>query len=286
MGGKSKVIHLIKDYFPNFNNIDGYVEPFVGAGNVFFYLKENGYLENIPVYLSDINAELINTHIQVRDNLNKLIPLLEKHEKLNSEKHYYDIRNRFPPGIGMTDIEKAAAFIYLTHSVFGGQWRVNSQGKCNKAYSGKNNIILVNDELYKCSKLLQDTTIKCHSFDKILELDERDNIFCYQDPPYYDVNSVSYAKDGFCLNTRLLIPKVFVELDKRGNKVMMSNADCPTIYKLFDKYNIIPIKTNRNDGLSWNGPKLGYNEIEKLKEVVVTNYSVTKKQRMIEDAWS
>lgn len=30
LGGKSQVLHIFKDYFPNFRNVKGYIEPFVG----------------------------------------------------------------------------------------------------------------------------------------------------------------------------------------------------------------------------------------------------------------
>ncbi len=285
MGGKSKVLHLFKDYFPNFNNISGYIEPFVGGGSVFFYLKENGFLNNKQVYLSDINNELITTYKVVRDDPNELMLLLEKYEKLNCRKYYNDVRKRFPPGIGMTNIEKAAAFIYLTTTAFGGQWRVNSKGKFNKSYSGNDNIVIANDNILHYSKLLQETDIRQQSFEKILELEtDLENYFIYADPPYYNTNSVCYAKDGFGLNTRMLIPKIFKKLNELGCKVMMSNADCPIIYDIFKDYNITKIYTNVIN-TNRNNIKLGYNETEKLVEVVVTNYQVSKKQKNIEDAW-
>lgn len=289
MGGKSKVLHLFKDYFPDFSKIDGYIEPFLGAGSVFFYLKENGYLEGKNVYLSDINAELINTHIQVRDNLDELIPLLEKHQKLNCREHYDKVKKVFPPGIGMTDIEKAAAFIYLVNNAMGGMWRVNSQGKFNSSYGNNTDNNLIKDELFLCSKLLQGTDIRCHSFEKILEIERERDIFAYLDPPYFNVDSTDgcyrYAKDQFCINTRLTIPKVFKELDKRGNKVMMSNSNHPNIYTYFKDYNIIQIYTDRRKLALNKITKEAMNNVKKQTEVIVLNYNVVKKQKTIDDAW-
>lgn len=291
MGGKSKVVHLIKDYFPNFNNINGYIEPFCGALSVFFYLKENGYLEGKKVYLSDINAELINTHIQVRDNLDKLIPLLEKHQKLSNEKYYDGIRKVFPPGIGMTDIEKAAVFIYLVNNAMGGMWRVNKEGKNNRSMSpaARDNAYFGEEsknELFRCSKLLQNTEIRNHSFEKILDLKDINNYLLYFDPPYYGTGYQQYSADGFNVNSQLNIPKVFKELDKRGNKLIMSNSDVSVIYSYFKDYNINIIQTERRqvalDGITKDNMK----DAKKWTEVVVLNYSVTCKQMTIEDAWS
>lgn len=300
MGGKSKVLHLFKDYFPDFKKINGYIEPFIGGGSVFFYLKENGYLEGKPVYLSDINAELINTHIVVRDKLGELIPLLEKHQKLSNEKYYDNIRKEFPPGTGWTDVEKAAAFIYLVNNSMGGMWRVNSQGKNNRSmspaacanayvgedYQSKNN--LVKDELFKCSKLLQGTIIRCHPFEKILdilELKDVKNYLIFFDPPYFSVGYQQYSKDGFNVNSRLNIPKVFKELDKRGNKVMMSNSDSPTIYTYFKGYHINQIQTERRQVALDGVTKENMKNAKKWTEVVVTNYKPPVRQLDIMNAW-
>lgn len=58
-GGKTWFIKHIGKYIPE--EFDNYYEPFVGGGSVFFYLKSKGYIKN-KAYLSDSNAELINTY--------------------------------------------------------------------------------------------------------------------------------------------------------------------------------------------------------------------------------
>ena len=58
-GGKTWFIKHIGKYIPE--EFDNYYEPLVGGGSVFFYLKSKGYIKN-KAYLSDSNAELINTY--------------------------------------------------------------------------------------------------------------------------------------------------------------------------------------------------------------------------------
>ena len=62
MGGKSQVLHIFKDYFPDFYNVKGYIEPFIGGASIYFYVMENyrGALDGKPIFISDINKELIN----------------------------------------------------------------------------------------------------------------------------------------------------------------------------------------------------------------------------------
>ena len=263
IGGKSKVVHLFKNHFPNISKCKGYVEPLLGGGNVFFYVKENYDLTGKPIYLSDINGELVNCHRMVRDNVKDIIPLLKIHEKLNGEKgeeYYYEVRNKYPPGRGMTNIEKAAAFIYLCNVAFGGMWRVNSEGKNNASYSGSTNWSMDYDELIYCSKLLKGTKIVHSSFENILKINGGDlkGWMTYFDPPYDDVGnnpsvSKGYSKDGFHVSIRYMLPRVFKELDKKGCKIMMSNANVPTIRQSFKDYNIHTIETDRNKGVQLDG---------------------------------
>lgn len=176
MGGKSQVLHIFKDYFPDFYGVKGYIEPFMGGGSVYFYIMENfrGALEGKPIFVSDINKELINCYKVVRDNVDKVIPLLEEHQKLNSEEYYYEIRKKYPPGNDMTDIEKAAAFIYLSRAAFGGLWRVNSEGKMNAPFNKNPAIKIMDDGLYDYSRLLKPANINVMSFENILKINKGD----------------------------------------------------------------------------------------------------------------
>lgn len=300
LGGKSQVLHIFKDYFPNFRNVKGYIEPFIGGGNVFFYIMENygGDLEGKPVYISDINPELINLYKIVRDSADKLVPLLDVHEKKNcdiGEDHYYRVRSLYPPGNGMTYVEKAAAFIYLSKAAFGGMWRVNSDGKMNTSYGGNRQLKLYDNSLLSYSGMLKGVNINNYSFEKVLEINGGDlkDWFTYMDPPYYSVgNSGSvgsfqgYSGDGYHLTKKTMLPRVFKDLDKLGCKVMMSNSDVPIVRKEFKDYNISVIQTNRMEGVQLSGiTKEKIDNAERLTEVVVTNYKVTKKQKTIGELW-
>jgi DNA adenine methylase len=291
MGGKSQVVHLFKDYFPNINNCKGYIEPFIGGGSVFFYVKQNYDLTGKPVYVSDINGELINCYRCVRDNVNDIIPLLKVHEKLNGEKgeeYYYEIRDRYPPGNGMTNVEKAAAFIYLSKAAFGGMWRVNSEGRMNTSYSGNLNLKVVDNDLRYYSRLLKDVKIIHSSFEKILQLKNIDGYFCYWDPPYYELGDktafTGYSKDGYHFTIRELLPRTFKELNKRGCKVMMSNSNVQIVRDYFKEFNIHVIQTDRNKGVRLsNITKDKLEGAKKLSEVVVTNYKHVKRQCTMSD---
>lgn len=79
VGGKRNVIKkYLKDFFPI--NFKTYIEPFVGAGAVFFYLKPK------KAIINDINKELMITYNVIKDNKDLLIKELEKYQKQHSKE--------------------------------------------------------------------------------------------------------------------------------------------------------------------------------------------------------
>ena len=83
-GGKSWLTkHLSNIKITNFNN---YHEPFLGGASTYFYLSPTK-----KAFLSDLNKDLIDTYIQVRDNALEVIKSLKTFE--NSAEYYYEIRS-------------------------------------------------------------------------------------------------------------------------------------------------------------------------------------------------
>ena len=78
-----------------------YFEPFLGGGALFFHLVSSSAKHKRPIagtaYISDINSELINSYMVVKDNVEQLIKLLKIH-KIEYEKdpsdYYYNLRSR------------------------------------------------------------------------------------------------------------------------------------------------------------------------------------------------
>lgn len=291
-GGKVNLLPQLNELFPDMYSIKGYIEPFIGGGSVFFFLmdKHKGAMINKRIYLSDINPELINLYRVVRDNINDLIIILKKHQKLNCEKYFYSIRDIYPPGDNLNNIEKASMFIYLCNTCFGGEWRVNSEGKFNKAYGGQDNARVFDEkELFKCSALLKGVNLNVMSFENIVKLKNIGNFFVYLDPPYFDIgnnNYTQYSKDGFHLTKRVLLKPTLKKLDGLGCKFMMSNSSKSFLEKEFEGFNIIRLQTKRMRGVALDKvTKDKIEDAERLEEMVITNYDNIKKQKTIDNAW-
>ena len=126
-GGKRWLVQRLPALLGDFE-INNYHEPFLGGGALSLGLKIHGHS-----HLSDLNAELIETYVQVRDHHVRVSELLAKH--LNTSEHYYEVRAASPEHA----VERAAKFIYLNHTSFNGIYRVNLKGEYNVPFGNRAN---------------------------------------------------------------------------------------------------------------------------------------------------
>ena len=140
-GGKGQLLPEIGKYYPfEDGRITKYAEPFVGGGAVLFDILSKYDLKE--VYISDINAELINTYRIIRDDIDELVAMLmvmqsefvpmdTEHRKI----YYMAERERFNDlkinGNEDVNIEKAALMIFLNKTCFNGLVRDDKKGLFN-----------------------------------------------------------------------------------------------------------------------------------------------------------
>ena len=203
VGGKRSILNLLITRLPQ--QYGRYVEPFVGGGALFFtVLPENAYL-------SDINKNLILTYMAIRDNVDEVIRLLEKHAAAHSKEYYYVARENF--GNTTNPIEIAALFIYLNKTCYNGLYRVNSKGKFNVPIGKyENPAILDPVNLHMVAKALQGVTLSQSTFSDIVP-QEKD--FFYLDPPYHKTYS-QYKAGGFNENEHELLGEYCHQIDRVG----------------------------------------------------------------------
>lgn len=249
VGGKRGLLSQIVPLLPKkFNN---YFEPFVGGGALFFELYSMGLLKNKNIYLFDINSELINTYIIVRDFPIELIKKLENFKKLHSKEFYYEIRawDREENFNSLTPLKRAARFIYLNKTCFNGLYRVNSKGQNNVPIgSYKNPNICDINVILSASKALQNVHILNTSYKDVLRYASANDLV-YFDPPYYPLtqtaNFTSYSENEFLDKEQIELFKVFKELSDRKCRVFHSNSDTEFIKNLYKDYEIVKILANR-----------------------------------------
>ncbi len=280
-GGKGQLIKEISTYYPFSKSITKYVEPFVGGGAVLFDVLNKFDLEQI--YLCDINEDLINSYICVRDCLEDLLVLLKQYQmeyvQLNDEerkKYYLAKRSCYNNKIQLSKLEKASLLIFLNKTCFNGLYRVNRSGAFNVPIGRYKNPLICNEEnLRLVSNKLQKTKVFCIDYKKTIDfIDEK--TFVYIDPPYRPLsetaNFTSYMNNEFNDNDQRELADYINEIDRKGAKFLLSNSDPKNVNKndnffdeLYSQYRINRIEAARM--INCKSEARG-----KITELLISNY--------------
>jgi DNA adenine methylase len=264
VGGKRQLLPVIRKYIPNAFSM--YYEPFFGGGAVLFDLQPQKAVVN------DINEELINLYIVIRDNIDNL--LYESAQHKNTSEYFYYLRgldrdkemyNQLSP------IKKASRMHYLNKTCYNGLFRVNQAGEFNAPFGRYINPNIINeDTLRAVSEYLNnsDITFKCTDFINAVDGIDKDS-FVYLDPPYDPIsdssNFTGYATNGFNRGEQIRLKNLCENLDKMGVRFLLSNSDTEFIRELYSKFNIVIIQAKR--AVNSNPNKRG-----EINEVLVRNY--------------
>ena len=235
-GGKSQLLAEIRAKYPQ--RVEKYCEPFVGGGAVLFDVLQTFHPEQ--VLINDINAELMSTYAQVRDNVESLIAMLSglqtRYRSQGADENkafFYEKRSRYNQ-IKLNDseaesLEKAALFIFLNKTCFNGLYRVNSKGLFNVPFnSAKNPLLCDAENLRECARLLQNVEMTAGDYAQCEPFID-DKTFVYIDPPYRPLTQTaaftSYSEGGFSDKEQIALGDFITRISGRGAKVLASNSD-------------------------------------------------------------
>ena len=285
-GGKGQLLKEIENYYPFVGgSITKYAEPFVGGGAVLFDILNKYDLDE--VYISDINAELINAYCVVRDNVDVLLKMLYTMQNdfipltTDERKAYYmQKRERFNElkvnGNENINIEKAALMIFLNKTCFNGLYRVNKKGLFNVPMgSYKNPVICDENNLRAVSEKLQKVTVVCADYRKSADFIDK-NTFVYFDPPYRPItdtaNFTAYTENLFNDEEQTHLADFFEKMNLCGARLLVSNSDPKNsnpndnfFESIYDGCRINRVDATRV--ISCNSESRG-----KIKELPISNY--------------
>lgn len=186
-----------KEIIKYINNVENYYEPFVGGGSIFLSLLESD--KNIKnYYLSDINLDLINVYLLIKNDPNKLILDYTRHfnnfninDNLfeNRKRYFAEIRERYNKD------KDASDFYWIMRTTTNGMPRYSkNKGEFNNSCHFSRPGMLpdeVKKIINKYSKLFNENNIyfKCCSYEEV----EYDGLI-YLDPPYENTKGMYYSK--------------------------------------------------------------------------------------------
>jgi len=250
VGGKGQLLPELVARIEAAGDIGRYHEPFVGGGALFFELVRSGRLKK-KAWLSDNNPRLIEAYLGVRDHVDEVIRLLERHKKKHTEDYFYAVR-----GLGQSNhrsrpspAASAARIIYLNKTCYNGLYRENRKGEFNSPFGRyKNPPICDEENLRAVSKALKKAKIENAHFDAIVERAKPGDLV-YFDPPYHPVSKTAsftaYESGGFGEDSQRLLARVYGQLSDKGVNVLLSNSMTDLVRDLYAPFHIDVVRANR-----------------------------------------
>lgn len=219
IGGKRR---LAKTILPMFPDHECYVEPFAG-GAALYFMKQQVHTEVI----NDINGDLVNLYRVVKHHLEELIKQF-RWTLISREEFSH---HKITPTEILTDIQRAARFLYLQKMAFGGKVESRSFGTATTA-PPRLNLLRIEEELSQAHLRLSRTYIEHLAWDNCIKRYDREHTLFYLDPPYW-------GTEGYGVDFGLDQYDIMANLAKTiKGKMVISVNDIPEMRKAFDGLNM------------------------------------------------
>ncbi|MBT2130140.1 DNA adenine methylase [Aliiroseovarius lamellibrachiae] len=185
MGGKSKLAKTLIERIERIPH-KTYVEPFVGMGGVFL---RRGFRPRTEV-ANDLNGEIINLFRILQRHYPQLMQIMRF--SIASRREFERLRETNPSTL--TDLERAARFLYLQRLAFGGQ--VRGVFGVSADHAPRFSMTRLEPILDAAHERLDGVVFECLDWsDLIARYDTPDTLF-YLDPPYHGGEN-DYGKGMF-----------------------------------------------------------------------------------------
>lgn len=243
-GGKRWFVFNYASLIPK--QFDTYVEPFLGAGSVYFHLQPRKAL------LGDINPDLVNAYCAIKEDwatVRNSLRYRQRRHREDADGYYYWLRDRAPSD----PAQQASRLIYLNRTCFNGIYRVNRQGQFNVPRGTKNNVIIETDDFEGMSNVLRGAELVVGDFEGLVDRAKSgDFVFC--DPPY----TVRHNYNGFRKYNEVIFSwadqeRLAVSLSRaaqRGVKVLCTNANHKSVRDLYSDPTFDLITVSRYSSIS------------------------------------
>lgn len=264
-GGKGQLLEPLRQFYMGAlgGNIQKYAEPFVGGGAVLFDILTHCTVQQ--VYISDINAELINAYRAIQAEAPTIVATLSGFQSdywaRNDEarkEYYYARRDEFNrrPLQAPYDPYHAALFIFLNRTCYNGLYRVNKKGAFNVPIGKYKQPLICNEEnLLAVSVGLKQVEIVCGDYQQAAKFIDQ-NTLVYFDPPYRPLNQTSnftsYAELAFNDAEQIRLASFINQMNAVGARILLSNSDPKNIDEndtffdtLYRNYHISRVRATR-----------------------------------------
>lgn len=249
LGGKKLLSSRIIDRLQRIPH-DVYVEPFVGMGGVFLRRPFRIRHEVINDYNRDVSTlfRVLQRHyVALMDMLRWQLTSRAEFERLKAAE-----------ADTLTDLERAARFLYLQRTAFGGKTRGQSFG-VSPTTSARFDVSVLGSMLEDVHARLSSVVIECLPWQDCIERYDRPDTLFYLDPPYFgcekDYNA-AFSRDQF--------DEMAERLAALKGRFIFSLNDRPDVRRIFQRFMIESVDVTYSVGLKADARG-------KRREVLITN---------------
>jgi DNA adenine methylase len=229
LGGKRRLAARIIDRLRRWPH-EVYVEPFVGMGGVFLRRPWR------------VRAEVINDASRDVATLFRIlqrhyVPLMDMLRWQVTSRAEFE-RLRAASADTLTDLERAARFLYLQRTSFGGKVQGRSFG-VSPASPGRFDVTRLGPILEAVHDRLAGVVIECLDWDELLRRYDRPGALFYLDPPYWGCEQ-DYGPGIFA---RADFERLADALGRLRGRFLLSLNDVPEVRAVFSRFEIEAVDT-------------------------------------------
>ncbi|ODR93512.1 DNA methyltransferase [Methyloceanibacter stevinii] len=208
-----------------------YVEPFVGMGGIFFRRSQAAKCEVI----NDANGEVANLFRILQRHYVPFMDMLRY--QLTSRREFERLSRTDPTTL--TDLQRAARFLYLQRTAYGGKVDKQNFG-VSVGRPGTFDVTKLGPVLEELHERLSGVIIECLGWAEVLDRYDRKGTLFYLDPPYWGTEHI-YGRGLF---ERAEFEALSDRLKALRGRFILSINDVPEIRDAFSWARKTPVTVN------------------------------------------
>ena len=229
---------------------DGYAEPFVGMGGIFLRRRRRARCE----FVNDVSGDVTTFLRVIREHHGFFMDTIRW---LIASRAEFERQLALPPE-HLTDLQRAARFLYVQRLAFGGKVQGRGFG-VSSGQGARFNALRLERDLADLHDRLSGVVIERLGFADFIRRYDREGMLFYLDPPYWGCER-DYGEDVFA---REDFKRLAVQLGGIKGRFLLSINDRPEVREAFAAFRQFALPTTYSIGAG--APK-------RVGELIVANF--------------
>ena len=230
-----------------------YAEPFVGMGGIFLRRSRRPQAE----FINDLGRDVYNLFRVLQEHYVAFLDMLRF--QIITQANFNRLVAVDPETL--TDMQRAARFLFLQRCAFGGKISGRNFGLSTDR-PGRFNLTTLEPDLEALHSRLSGVTITCLDFAEFLRRVDRPDALFYLDPPYWGCES-DYGK---LLFSRARFEELATSLGALKGRFILSLNDVQGVRETFAGFRFQEVKTTYTIGAKGAQPERA--------EVLISNFAL------------